>query len=62
VGRFFVIRGAGLDALAPPSAAPGLVVAEAGSVDPTLAGQVGIQSTAFSNRLLFAPCHQWELL
>lgn len=46
VGRYFVIRGAGLDASAPPIAAPGLIVAEAGSVDPTLAGQVGIELNA----------------
>lgn len=40
VDSYFVIRGAGLDSTTPPSAAPGLVVAEAGSVDPALAGQV----------------------
>jgi hypothetical protein len=40
VGSYFVIRGAGLTATSPASVAPGLVVAEAGSVDPALAGQV----------------------
>lgn len=40
VGSYFVIRGAGLTSISPASAAPGLVVAEAGSVDPALAGQV----------------------
>lgn len=40
VGSYFVIRGAGLTSTSPASAAPGLVVAEAGSVDSALAGQV----------------------
>lgn len=40
VASYFVIRGAGLTSTSPASAAPGLVVAEAGSVDPALAGQV----------------------
>lgn len=40
VGSYFVLRGAGLTPTSPPSAAPGLIVAEGGSVDPALAGQV----------------------
>jgi len=40
VGSYFVLRGAGLTPSSPPSAAPGLIVAEGGSADPALAGQV----------------------
>jgi hypothetical protein len=43
VGSYFVIRGAGLTSGSPATAAPGLVVAEAGSVDPALAGQVRVR-------------------
>lgn len=52
VGRYFVIRGAGLQPGAPASAAPGLVVAEAGSVDPQLAGQVSFNWVQAGAQLL----------
>jgi hypothetical protein len=38
VERYFVLRAAGLDAAGEGSGAPGLVVAEGGSVDPATAG------------------------